>query len=244
MSEPQLIVQDFQGVHNKNGDVTRNRLIKGATWKRQRVVVIIPADSVIPAKCALALWGVVFPPNQGVVRILAQGCEVGDAYSKAIEGVLAHPELKNWEFLLTVEQDNAPPPDGLLRLIEAMEKHPEYAAISGSYWTKGPGGVWQGWGDPKDALLNFRPQIPVPGTIQEVCGLGMGFCLFRLSVFKDPRLPRPLFQTKKGSGGCATQDLSFWQEARKFGHRCAVDVDCHVGHYDLTGQAGPPDTMW
>jgi len=240
----ELIIQDFGGVHNKNGDVTRNRLIKGASWKRQRIIAIIPADSVIPAKCALAMWGLVFPPNNGVVRILAQGLEVGDAYSKSIEGVLAHPELKDWEFVLTVEQDNAPPQDGVMRLVEVLENHPGLSAVSGSYFTKGIGGVWQGWGDPKDPILNFRPQIPVPGTIQEVCGIGMGFALFRLSMFKDHRLPRPLFQTKKGKNGVSTQDLSFWQNARPFGYRCAVVTDCAVGHYDLTGVCGTPDTMW
>lgn len=242
MSE--LIIQDFAGVHNQNGYHTRARLLKGGSWKRQRIAVVIPADSVIPAKCALAMWSLIFPPNNGVVRILAQGLEVGDAYSKSIESIMQHPDLQGWEFVLTVEQDNAPPADGVMRLIEAMEKHPEYSAISGSYFTKGMGGVWQGWGDPKDPVLNFRPQIPVPGTIQEVCGIGQGFALFRLKMFKDPRLPRPLFQTKKGPNGVSTQDLSFWQNARPFGYRCAVDVDCKVGHYDLAGQCGPPDTMW
>ncbi len=239
----ELIIQDFGGVHNKNGDVTRSRLMKGGSWKKQRIVVIIPADSVIPAKCALAMWSLIFPPNNGVVRILAQGMEVGDAYSKSIEGVLAHPDLKDWEFVLTVEQDNAPPQDGVLKLVEALEQHPELSAVSGSYFTKGIGGVWQGWGDPTDPVLNFRPQIP-RGGIQEVCGIGQGFALFRLKMFKDPRLPRPLFQTKKGAGGVSTQDLSFWQNARAFGYRAAVAVDCKVGHYDLAGQCGAPDTMW
>lgn len=240
----ELVITDLGGLHNGDLSKTSSRLLKGASWKRQRIVVVVPADSVIPAKCALAMWSLIFPPNNGTVRILAQGLEVGDAYSKAIEGVLAHPDLKDWEFLLCVEQDNAPPCDGVMRLVEAMEQHKEYSAISGSYFTKGFGGVWQGWGDPKDPVLNFRPQIPIPGTIQEVCGIGQGFALFRLSMFKDQRLLRPLFQTKKGKEGVSTQDLSFWQNARPFGYRCAVDVDCRVGHYDLTGACGPPDTMW
>ena len=112
--------------------------------------------------------------------------EVGHAYSAAIEQVLAHPELSQWEYILTVEHDNAPPPDGVLTLIEDMEKHPEFACIGGLYWTKGEGGVPQIWGDPKDPVLNFRPQLPDPnGGLVECNGTGMGFNLWRMSMFKD-----------------------------------------------------------
>src|SRR6478735_7667026 len=131
--KPQLVVQDFAGAHNKDLGATRTRLIRGASWKKQRIVCVVPAGASIPAKVALSMWGLAFPPNQGVVRILAQGMEVGDAYSSAIEGVLAHPELGQWEYLLTVEHDNLPPPDGVLKLLERMEAHPEYACIGGLY---------------------------------------------------------------------------------------------------------------
>lgn len=239
----QLIIQDFGGENNKDLLVSGARLIRGGSWKRQRIVVIIPSAETIPAKIVLSWMNLAFPPNNAVVRILALGDEVGVAYSKAIEGVLAHPELSQWEYILTIEHDNAPPPDGVLRLLEAMEKHPEYSAISGGYWTKGAGGVFQAWGDPKDPIVNFRPQIPRPGEIQEVCGLGMGFCLFRMSIFRDGKIPKPFFETKV-KGGMATQDLAFWGEARKHGYRCAVDVECRVGHYDFEGKFGPPDKMW
>ena len=240
----QLIIQDFGGAHNADLNKTRARLIKGGSWKKQRIIAVLPTADMIAAKVCLALWNLGWPPNNGVVRILATGDEVGVAYSQAIEGILAHPELSQWEYLLTLESDNAPPADGVIRLVEALEQHPEFAAVSGSYWTKGPQGVWQGWGDPKDPITNFRPQVPVPGTIQEVCGLGMGFCLYRLSMFKDERIPRPWFRTIKGAEGTGTQDLYFWGNARKYGYRAAVDVECRVGHYDLEGKFGPPDTMW
>jgi hypothetical protein len=242
MSE--LIIQDFGGRLNGDMSGTRARLIKGGSWKKQRIVCIIPSDSKIPAKCALAIWNLVFPPNQGVARILAVGCEVGDAYSQSIEGCLAHPELSQFEFVLTIEMDNAPPNDGVIQLVEILENRPELSAISGSYFTKGIGGCWQGWGDVSDPLLNFRPQIPEPGKVKEVYGLGMGFCLYRLSMFKDKRLSRPLFKTKADRNGAGTQDLMFWAEARKYGYRAAVACDVHVGHYDLDGKFGPPDTMW
>lgn len=233
MSEGTLIVQDFAGAHNGDLEKTNARLMQGGSWKRQRTVVIIPAANMIPAKAYLSHLNLIFPPNNGVVRILAQGMEVGHAYSSAIEQILGHPDLKDWEFLLCCEQDNLPPQDGVLKLIEDMEAHPEFAAIGGLYFTKGEGGCSQIWGDPRDPVLNFRPQIPIPETIQECCGLGQGFTLFRISVFKDPRLRKPWFLTQKGNGGVSTQDLYFWTDARKYGYRCAVDTRVKVGHLDI-----------
>ena len=232
---PQISIQDFGGRLSADLPETRARLIRGASWKRQRVVVLLPADAVLSAKVCLALWNLIMPPNNGVLRILCQGMEVGHAYSAGIENVLAHPELRDWEALLTVEQDNLPPQDGVLKLFETLEARPELAAVSGLYWTKGEGGVAQVWGDPNDPVLNFRPQVPRPETVQECCGIGMGFGLFRLKMFKDERLRRPWFVTQKSVNGVTTQDLYFWSDARKYGYRCAVDTRVRVGHIDDTG---------
>lgn len=245
-NKPQLLMVDnaFEGEHNKDLEQSRSRLMKGASWKRQRIIVILPAADLIPAKVALSHWNLAFPPNNGVIRILAQGMEVGDAYSTAIEGILAHPDLSQWEYILTIEHDNCPPSDGVIKLIERMEEHPELSCIGGGYFTKGEGGVFQAWGDPKDPIVNYRPQLPDPnGGLVECCGTGMGFNLFRLSMFRDPKLRRPWFKTQT-KDGCATQDLYFWSDARKHGYRCAIDSSCKVGHYDLKGDFGPPDMMW
>ena len=230
--ESSLIIQDFGGLNNGDLSKAGARLMKGASWKRQRVVVILPADDLIPAKVALSHWNLIFPPNNGVVRILAQGMEVGHAYSSAIEQVLAHPQLRDFEYILTMEHDNTPPQDGLLKLLEVMESRPDLDCVGGLYFTKGEGGVAQIWGDPNDPVLNFRPQIPRPETVQECCGTGMGFNLWRMSLFKDERIEKPWFKTEKGTGGVSTQDLAFWSKARKWGHRCAIDTRVKVGHYD------------
>ena len=239
--KPQLLIQDLATAGRHNGDVgkTRSRLDKSASWKRQRIIVILPASDTMSTKVALTHWNLGFPPNNGVVRMIAVGMEVGAAYSTAIEQILAHPELSQWEYVLTIEHDNMPPADGVLRLLERMETNHRFDCIGGLYYTKGEGGVAQIWGDPKDPVLNFRPQLPdQAGGLVECNGTGMGFNLWRLSVFKDKKLRRPWFVTQT-KDGIATQDLYFWTDAKKHGYRCAIDCSVKVGHYDQS-----TDTVW
>ena len=238
----QIVSYDFAGRHN--GKLARGEVIQGTSWKKQRIIKIVPSDRYIAAKVALSHENLIYPPNQGVYKMLVTGCEVGDAYSQAITNILAHPDLKDWEYILTAESDNCPPPDGVLKLLKRMDDHPEFACIGGLYWCKGPGGCAHIWGDVKDPQVNYRPMTPRQGELMECYGNSMGFHLWRLSMFKDERLPKPFFQTKASAQGVGTQDLAFWGEARKFGYRCAVDCDVMVGHYDLEGKFGPPDTMW
>lgn len=220
------------GFHNDNLEQSTSRIVEGATWKRQRTIIIVPAAASIPSRVYLSHCSLITPPNQPVFRWLALGQEVGEAYSNAIRDILAHPDLSTWEYVLTMEHDNAPPADGLLKLIKRMDEHPEFACIGGLYWTKGEGGVPQIWGDPRDPVLNFRSQPPVAGQLVECNGTGMGFNLWRLSMFKDERLRRPWFKTIAGAEGVGTQDLYFWGDAKKHGYRCAVDCGVLVGHYD------------
>jgi hypothetical protein len=233
------------GHHNDQLAISTHRLVEGGSWKKQRVIMLIPASTTIPTKVYLSHCALVFPPNQAAHRMAAIGMEVGEAFSSSIQEILAHPDLGQWEYLLTIEHDNCPPNDGLVKLIHRMEQHPEYACIGGLYWTKGEGGVPQIWGDIKDPVMNFRPQPPdLNGGLVECWGTGMGFNLWRLSMFKDDRLRKPWFKTVAGAEGVGTQDLYFWGDARKYGYRCAIDCGVKVGHYDLEGKFGPPDIMW
>jgi len=237
-----MIIGMESGMHNADLEKSGRRILEGGSWKKQRVIMIIPASTTIPTKVYLSHCSLIFPPNQASFKMAAIGMEVGEAFTNSIQDILNHPELSQWEYILTIEHDNIPPQDGVVKLIEAMEKHPEYACIGGLYWTKGEGGVPQIWGDPKDAQLNFRPQVPDPnGGLVECCGTGMGFNLWRLSMFKDERLRKPWFKTLNGveGQGVGTQDLHFWGDARKHGYRCAIDCSVKVGHYDLAS-----DIIW
>lgn len=239
--KPQLIIQDLSAIGRSNGDIKRKaaHLKAAAAWKRQRIIVMLPTAKMIAAKVALTHWNLCFPPNNSVIRMLAVETEVGEAYSMAIEQILAHPELSTWEYLLTIESDNMPPQDGVLRLLERMEANPRFDCIGGLYFLKGYGGQAQIWGDPTDPVLNFRPRIPDPaGGLVECNGTGMGFNLWRLKMFRDKKLRRPWFVTQKKEG-LATQDLYAWADFKKHGYRCAIDCSVKVGHYDLEN-----DIVW
>ena len=236
--KPQLIAEDFGGKNNKDLAATIRRVSASSSWKKLDTVMIVPAGGTVATKCVAAWMNMYAPPNNKLYRMWALGQEVGEAYSNAIQNILDHPDLSKFKYVVTLEHDNAPQPDGLVKLLEAMEAYPQFACIGGLYFTKGEQGQAQIWGDPRDPEINFRPQVPAPNTVQECCGTGMGFNAFRLEMFKDKRLRKPWFKTQT-EGGVATQDLFFWSDARRHGYRCAVHTGIPVGHYDLDS-----DTMW
>lgn len=238
MSEPVIISSYTPGLHAADLDKTISRLDAEASWSDLSTVIVTPASGTIPTRVVASWLGMIKPPNNKSVHLWAVGTEVGEAYTRMIEAILAHPELSTWKYVLCVEHDNLIPPDGMIKLLQRMEAHPEFAAIGGLYFTKGHGGVAQIWGDPHDytrGSINFRPQRPDPnGGLVECNGTGQGFTMFRLSMFRDEKLRRPWFKTLNGSEGqgVGTQDLYAWSDFRKHGYRCAVDCSVRVGHWD------------
>jgi hypothetical protein len=239
--KPQIVIEDWKGKHNSDPN-TQDRLLKGNTYKDCSTICIIPTRGMIPAKVVQNWMSMLPVMNQKLIRYFCIGCEVGIAYSEAIENILANPELSKWKYILTLEEDNMPPPNGLHLLIEAIETG--YDAVGGIYFCKGEGGSAMIYGDPNVMPRNFIPQVPIPNTIQPCSGLGMGFTLFKLDMFKDPNLPRPLFKTvnsyEPGKGSsCFTQDLYFFDQAISRGYKFACDTRCKVGHYEYS-----TDTIW
>jgi hypothetical protein len=233
---PQIISSYDGGKHNANLEETVSRLTKDASYKDLSTIIIVPALGSVPTKAVASWLSMYSPPNQKVIRLFAVGMEVGEAYSRTIESILAHPELSQFKYILTLEHDNIPPADGLVKLLMRMEEHPEYACIGGLYFTKGHGGVAQIWGNHQEHPLNFKPMRPDTNSgLVECNGTGMGFNLWRTAMFKDERLRKPWFKTTSDSvNGCYTQDLYAWTDFKKHGYRCAIDCGVKVGHYDLS----------
>lgn len=221
-----------EGFHNQNLENSNCRLLQSNTYKDLSTICIIPTRGLIHARVLQSWFGLILPMNQKFTRIFVTRTEIGEAYNNAILSILNHPELSQWKYVLTLEEDNLPPPDGLLKLYESIEK---YDVVGGLYWTKGEIGQPMIYGDPNISPKNFIPRIPIPNTLQEANGLGMGFNLFKLDIFKN--LEFPWFKTvheydpNKGVK-LYTQDLFFYEKAGNYGYKFACDTRVKVGHFD------------
>jgi len=231
---PQILVPDNAGMHNTTEYV--ERLERENLYRDLSTVIVCPTRvGMIPARIVQSWQCLVRPMNQKVFGpFFIEGMEVAAAYNAAIDMILKEPTLSQCKFVLTLEEDNAPPPDGLIRLYESID---DYDAVGGLYWTKGPGGQPMCYGDPDQMPLNFLPQIPKPDQVTPCNGLGMGFTLFRTEMFRDERFKQgEWFRTLNGAEGSYTQDLYFFEQARKIGYRSGCDARVRVGHYDAAEQ--------
>lgn len=238
MGAPQIIVPDNVGIHNASDYATR--LEKQKTYRDLSTIIVCPTRGMISARIVQSWQGLIRPMNQKVIGpLFMEGMEVGEAYNQVIKMILENPDLRDFKFMLTLEEDNAPPADGLIKLYESID---EYDAVGGLYWTKGEGGQPMCYGNPDVMPLNFIPQVPQPDAITPCNGLGMGFTLFRMEMLKDERFEYGnWFKTKQevvpGAGAQVfTQDLWFFQHARELGYKFACDSRVKVGHYDAASQ--------
>lgn len=239
--KPQIIIDRDPGIHNQDLKKSQSRLTKGQSYKDLSTIIIVPSRGSMPTKVVQSWMNLMMPMNQKTFRMFMLGMEVGEAYNQAIEYILSNPELSTWKYICTIEDDNMPPPDGLIKLYEGIQ---EYDVVGGLYWTKGEGGQPMIYGNPKEIPLSFRPQMPQIETLQPACGLGMGFNLFKLEIFKNKQLSKPWFKTeqsyKEGIGARSyTQDLYFYENAGKLGYKFACDTRIKVGHYDVN-----QDLVW
>lgn len=240
--KPEIILPYDPGAQNRDLPKASARLTASRSYEDLSTVIVTPTRggrSLCP-RFVGAVIGLMRPMNQKVYGpVFMSGMEVGDAFNAAIEMIQANPALDKFKYLLTLEDDNVPSPDGLLKLYEGMK---QFDVVGGLYWTKGEAGQPMIYGDPNASELNFIPQNPIPDTLQKCNGLGMGFTLFKLSIFK--KLPKPWFVTKQEwnpqSGSCGfTQDLYAFSNMAKLGIRVACDTRVKVGHLDIE-----TDQMW
>lgn len=230
-AKPQIILPDV-GVHNRQLQEARGRLKKSKTYQDLSTVIVCPTRGNIHARVVQSWMGLIRPMNQKVIGpLFAIGMEVGEAYNEMVTNIL-NSDLKDWKYLLTLEEDNMPPPDGLMKLYESMDT---FDVVGGLYWTKGEEGQPMIYGDPSQHPRLYIPQIPQVDTVQEANGLGMGFNLFKIDIFK--RMPAPWFKTVQevvpgGGVRLMSQDLYFYSEGSKYGLRYACDTRIKVGHYD------------
>lgn len=221
----------------------RIHAIPGSTYRDNSTVVIIPTRGMIHCKVVAAIDGLIPAMNQKRAKLYAHGDEVGHAYDNMVQNVLDNPDLSKWKYVLTLEDDNLPPPDAHIRLLETIEWG-KYDAVSGIYFTKGDYNMPMAYGDPgayaTTGVLEFAPrdirQALLGNNVMEVNGIAMGCALWRMECFR--KLTRPWFTTladvvpNKGIE-VMTQDLAFCRKMKIAGMRLAVDFRVKVGHLDV-----------
>lgn len=233
--KPEIILPYDPGRQNADLAKANARLTASQSYKDLSTVIVTPTRgqrSLCP-RFVSAVMGLMRPMNQKCYGpIFMSGMEVGDAFNAAIELILANHELSKFKYLLTLEDDNIPSPDALLKLYDGIKN---FDAVGALYWTKGECGQPMIYGNPAEQPLNFIPQQPIPDVLQQCNGLGMGFTLFRMSVFK--KLEKPWFVTKQSfdSKGvqCYTQDLYAFERMARAGMKVACDTRVRVGHLDV-----------
>jgi len=216
--------------------------IPGSTYQDNRTIIIAPTRGMIHHRVVTAWQSLIGPPNQTRHFMMVVGHEVGKAYNDAISQILAHPDLSKWPYIMTLEDDNLPPPDAHVRLLETIEWG-KYDAVSGIYFTKGEFPMPMAYGDPADfkrtGILDFKPRdvraAIAKGNIMPVNGIAMGCALWRTQMFK--KLPPPWFQTfadlTPQGAQLYTQDLWGCKRFVENGCTFAVDFRVRVGHMDV-----------
>lgn len=227
MEKPTVVIENYEGKNNSPEKYQRYKEM--GFYRNLNTVWITATRGVIPSRVVPSWMAVIGGFNAAMVRIFSERQEVGHAYNNAIVQILSNPQLANFPYILTVEEDNTPPHDGLLKLYESIQ---EYDGVSGLYWTKGEDGVPQIWGDPASPNT-FSPQKPIPNTIQRCNGIAMGFSLYRTEIFRNPGFEfGAWFKTVSEGSGVMTQDLYFCKKATELGYKFAVDTRVKVGHLD------------
>ena len=206
-------------------------------------VMVTPSRGSIPARVVDSWLSMLKAPNQPFSQLFGVGMEVGHSYDSLVGLVLHNEQLRTWKYILTVEEDNLPPPMGFVKLLEAADEG-DFDVLGGLYYVKGLAGFAQIWGDPDDEVENYRPLPPADphkggDEIVRCRGTGMGFTLFRRDVFE--RVARPWFVHDQERDGQWTQDLYFFHHAHQLGVPLKVGVHCgvRVGHMDI-----PSGAIW
>jgi len=158
------------------------------------------------------------------------GMEVDQA-----RNTIAQEALKrDAKYLLFIDDDVVPPSDGLLKLIDILEKDPNVIAVTGDYLLKDtPLYSIHTQLDPKTGLVTdlVRLSGKTPELFESNWLIGLGFCLIDCRVFKQARFPWFLCHAK-GKETDINEDAHFTETCFQNGFRVLVDRSVKCLHLD------------
>lgn len=216
-------------------------LVKGDTYRNCSTVVIVPTRGMIHNQVVHSWVSLAKPMNQKTAMLFVSGDEVGVAYNRAIASILDGSQYGDFQYVLTLEDDNIIPASALLLLLQSIKN---YDAVGGLYHMKSGMNVPMAFGKPENGPEDFYPVDLTEGmlanSVVPVNGVACGCTLWRLDLFR--KIERPWFQTwtrftADDTVEVMTQDIFFCKKALAAGAKFAIDTRVRVGHIDIkTGQ--------
>ena len=125
-----------EGHHNAHPAQTGSRIHTGAGYRNNSTVCVVATRGTIPTRAVQNWMGMMPMMNQTYFRLFVEKMEVANAYNQALEIIQGNPGLKDFTFLLTLEEDNLPPPDEIATEIvedlqDALDQFSEIAVDLG-----------------------------------------------------------------------------------------------------------------
>lgn len=245
-------VADMMGANNATLIDARNEMLKGKEYKDSRFIMVTPTRGSRKTTCkcgqefqfdlgvhpnvVMAWLSLMMPLNCKYYRLMISGSVVDTAYNTAVKFILDHPELRQWKYMVTIEDDVLLQPDAVLKILETA-KEGDWDAVSGLCWMKKDDPTPMLYGHPEQED-DWEPLVPEEDKVMPCNGMGMGFTLFNLDMFRDGKIEQPFFKTVEEWTGETrlfdTQDLYFFRRAKAAGYRVCVDTRIKVGHLDVT----------
>jgi hypothetical protein len=172
----------------------------------RRIFVVCPTRNKLDPEVQESWNDLLWPQNAVHHLKFAKGWEVGQAYDTLVKVIRDSKDYGEFPYILTIEDDNLPPRDGVEKLLQVMESGP-WDAVAGLYHTKDPRRTPLVLGDvegyKKTGRQDFSPidvsKIPQGQRTVEVLAVPMGFTLWRMSFFRD--VPEPWYLTTQGMVG-------------------------------------------
>ena len=221
--------------------------VKLNSYQNKSIVCVIPTRGSIDVEVVNSWFKLITPVNHKFTKLFMNNGNLDDAYNTALLLILNDPALSEYRYVLTMEDDNLPPADGILKLIESMLEHEQqgdkYWAISGIYWTKPSRDCIEhapiAWGCVEDGEWNMKtPPLTEDGSVTPCCLIPQGFTLYDMELFR--KIEYPWFKTVEFTPdnhdidweSPASQDSYFFKKVWDAGLKVGVRADVKVGHLD------------
>lgn len=152
----------------------------------------------------------------------------GASPAKGRNMIIEHALQNNCTHVLFVDDDMAPPPYALMRLLSHDKDVTTGLYLMRSY-PHLPVTFDEAFPDGKNKHLFLKPELE--GLI-EVTNCGLGFVLIKTEVFKKMDKPWVTLGEIEKDGWC--DDISFFNRVRQAGFSIYCDLNCQIGHFART----------